>query len=391
MKGPSSAIGESILNRLGVRPIIQAGGPNTKHSGSMPRPETLEAMEFAAHYFFQLDELIIAAGELLAKIIGVEAVTVTSGASGGLVVQAAAAIARDDPRKIARLPDTKGMANELIIQDGHHFGYERLYLVPGARFVEVGDGPDCTAEELEHAITDRTAGLIHLESANTPHPVSLTQLAGIAHAHGLPVLCDAASVLPPRSNLTRFVNEGADLVSFSGGKTIRGLQSTGLLVGKKEWIEYCRLNNAPNTGVARAQKVSKEEIFGLIAAVEAFLAIDEQAEIAEYRRHMQTTVDQIAEVPGIEARVEHGPNHRIPHAVIYFTPAWRGCNRAEIQRRLLAGDPRVYIQTIGPNGECYVDPMNIQDGEHETVARRVREVLLEASQGAPAGGHSRDA
>jgi L-seryl-tRNA(Ser) seleniumtransferase len=371
----------SILERLGVKPIIQAGGPNTKHSGSMPRPETLEAMEFASHYFFQLDELIVAAGELLAKIIGVEAATVTSGASGGLVVQAAAAIARDDPKKIARLPHTEGMANELIIQDGHHFGYERLYLVPGARFVEVGDGPNCTVEEIENAISDRAAGLIHLESANTPHPVPLTRLAEVAHRHGLPVLCDAASVLPPRSNLTRFVNEGADLVSFSGGKTIRGLQSTGLLLGKKQWIEYCRLNNAPNTGVARAQKVSKEEIFGLIAAVEAFLAIDERKEIAEYRRHMEATVDQIAEIPGIEARVEHGPNHRIPHAVIYFTPSWKGPGRTEIQRRLISGDPRVYIQTIGPNGECYVDPMNIQEGEHEIVTRRVREVLIEASRG----------
>jgi L-seryl-tRNA(Ser) seleniumtransferase len=377
----SSGTGESIMSRLGVKPIIQAGGPNTKHSGSMPRPETLDAMEFAAKYFFQLDELIVAAGELLAKTIGVEAATVTSGASGGLVVQAAAAIAKDDPRKIARLPDTDGMANELIIQDGHHFGYERLYLVPGARFVEVGDGPHCTAEEVEQAITDRTAGLIDLESANIAHPIPLPQLAEIAHRHGLPVLCDAASVLPPRSNLTRFVNEGADLVSFSGGKTIRGPQSTGLLLGKKQWIEYSRLNNAPNTGVARAQKVSKEEIFGLIAAVEAFLLIDEEKETAVYRKHMEMTVDQIAEIPGIEARVEHGPNHRMPHAVIYFKPGWKGPGRTEIQRRLMAGKPRIYIQTIGPSGECYIDPMNIQKGEHDVVAQRVREVLLEASEG----------
>ena len=378
----TSGIGESIMERLGVTPIIQAGGPNTKHSGSMPRPETLEAMEFASHHFFQIDELLIAAGELLAEIIGVEAATVTSGAAGGLVVQAAAAIARDDPEKIARLPDTRGMANELIIQDCHHFGYERLYLVPGAKFVEVGNGPNCTAEELEQAITEHTAGIIHLESANTPKPIPLPELAAIAHRHDLPVLCDAASVLPPRANLTRFVNEGADLVSFSGGKTIRGLQSTGLLLGSKEWIECCRLNNAPNTGVARSQKVSKEEIFGLIAAVEAFLSIGEEEEAAWYRKHMENTVDQIAEIPGIEARVEHGANHRIPHAVIYFKPEWQGPDRAEIQRRLMAGNPRVYIQTIGPGGECYVDPMNIQEGEHEIVANRVREVLLAASQGA---------
>jgi len=374
-------VGESILERLGVAPIIQAGGPNTKHSGSRPRPETLEAMEFASRYFFQLDELLIAAGELLADIIGVEAATITSGASGGLVIEAAAAITRGDKEKIARLPDTDGMANEIIIQRCHHFGYERLYLVPGTHFVEVGRGTDCTLEEIENAITPRTAGIVHLESANTPKPVSLRDLAGLADDHGLPVLCDAASVLPPRSNLTRFVNEGAHMVSFSGGKTIRSLQSTGLLLGRAEWIEYARLNNAPNSGVARAQKVSKEEIFGLIAAVEAFLAIDEESEMAGYRQHMERTVEALGDIPGIRARVEHGPNHRMPHAVIYFEPGWKGPDRAEIQRRLLAGNPRVYIQTIGPNGECYVDPMNIEEGEHEIVSRRVREVLVDASSG----------
>jgi len=273
------------------------------------------------------------------------------------------------------------MANEIIIQRCHHFGYERLYLVPGTHFVEVGRGTDCTLEEIENAITPRTAGIVHLESANTPKPVSLRDLAGLADDHGLPVLCDAASVLPPRSNLTRFVNEGAHMVSFSGGKTIRSLQSTGLLLGRAEWIEYARLNNAPNSGVARAQKVSKEEIFGLIAAVEAFLAIDEESEMAGYRQHMERTVEALGDIPGIRARVEHSPNRRMPHAVIYFEPGWKGPDRAEIQHRLLAGNPRVYIQTIGPNGECYVDPMNIEEGEHEIVSRRVREVLVDASSG----------
>lgn len=379
----STGIGESILERLGVKPIIQAGGPNTMHSGSRPRPETLEAMEFASRHFFQMDELLVAAGGLLADMIGVPAATVTSGAGAGLVVQAASAVAKDDPDKILRLPDTAGLANELIIQRGHSFGYERLYLVPGTRFVWVGEEKRCTAEQLEAAITSATAGIIHLESGNlSPHLVPLPETARIAHARGLPVLCDAASVLPPRANLTRFVREGADLVSFSGGKTIRGIQSSGLLLGNKQWVEYARLNNAPHTGVARGQKVSKEEIFGLIAALDAFLAEDEAAETAAYRKQMQLVVDQIAEVPGILARVEHNPpNHRIPHAVVYFQPGWKGPRRSEVQRRLLEGEPRVYVQTIGIKDELYVDPMNIQQGELETVARRVREVLLQASAG----------
>jgi D-glucosaminate-6-phosphate ammonia-lyase len=383
MATTSSGIGESIMDRLGVKPIVQAGGPNTKHSGSTPRSETFDAMQFASRYFFQLDELLIAAGALLADIIGVPAVTITSGAAAGLVVQAAAAVAKDDPDKIARLPDTGGMANELIIQRGHHFGYERLYLVPGTKFVWIGDEDDCSPQQMEDAISEKTAGIVQLETYNlSPGLLPLGEIVEIAHRHSIPVLCDAASMLPPRSNLTKFVDEGADLVSFSGGKAVRSLQSTGLLVGSKEWVEYARLNNAPNTGIARGQKVSKEEIFGLVASVEAFLTTDEEAETAMYRRQLQLVVDQIAEIPGIEARIEHNPpDHYIPHAIVYFQPGWRGPDRLEIQRRLLGGEPRVYIQVIGKNGEFYIDPLNIQEGEIDIVARRVREVLVEASSG----------
>ena len=383
MVSSHEGIGEAILGRLGIEPIIQAGGPNTKHSGSSPRPEAWAAMEFAAKHFFQMDELLIAAGKDIARMIGVPAATVTAGAGAGLVVQSAAAVARDDADRIAQLPDTTGMPNELILQRGHHFSYERLYLVSGARFVEVGDEDRCTAEEVEAAITDRTAGIIHLESAFLPDEMTpLPELAEVAHAHGLPVLCDAASVLPPRSNLTRFVDQGADLVSFSGGKTIRGIQSSGLLLGNEEWVEYARLNNSPNSGIARGQKVSREEIFGLIAAVEAFLAGDEEQETAEYRRLMDGVVDRIAEIPGIDAQVIHDPpNHRIPHTVVRLTGDWKGPDRLEIQSRLLAGSPRVYVQIIGPSNEFYVDPMNLEEGQSEIVAERLRETLLEAATG----------
>ena len=381
--GIHDGIGEAILERLGVASIINAGGPNTLHSGTSPRPEAWLAMEFASGYFFQMDELLIAAGKDLARTIGVPAATITAGAGAGLVVQAAAAITRGDPDRVACLPDTGGIPNELILQRGHHFGYERLYLVPGAKFVEVGDVDRCTVEEVEEAISDRTAGIIHLESSFLPDDmVPLTELAKIAHTHDLALLCDAASSLPPRLNLTRFVDQGADLVSFSGGKTIRGLQSSGLLLGNERWVEYARLVNFPNSGVARGQKVSREQIFGLIASVEDFLSGDEEEETREYMRHMVGMVDRIVEIPGIIARVEHDPpNHRIPNCVVYFTADWKGPDRAEIHRRLLYGDPRIYVSMLGPNGELYVDPMNLVEGQHEIVAERLREVLLDAASG----------
>jgi L-seryl-tRNA(Ser) seleniumtransferase len=376
--------GQSIIDSLGVTSLINAGGPNTKHSGSRPRPESTEAMEAMSEVFVDMDEMLLAAGERIADLTGNQAATVTSGASGGLVVQAAAAMAKGDPERIAQLPITDGMPNELIIQRGHRFVYDHLYLAPGSRFVEVGRPSDCTLEEIEAAIGPRTAGIVHLESPFKEHvAVSLTDLAVLAHDHGLPVLADCASMLPPRENLTKFTEQGTDLVSFSGGKAVRGPQSTGFLVGKPEWIEYARLNNAPNPGVTRAQKVSKEEIAGLLAALEVFVDTDEQQETDSYRNQMNFVVDQIAEIPGIRAEVKHNYDHYIPHAVVTFTENWRGPRYSEIADRMKAGSPRIYaaVDYREPAQVMWIDPLNLQDGEVETVAEQFRKILIDAASG----------
>jgi len=380
---PSSKLKSPTITDLGVTPIIQAGGPNTKHSGSRPRPETLAAMEEASKQFVNMDELLIAAGEELAKLVGSEAATITSGASGGLVVQAAAAIAKDDPDLIKKLPLTDDVPHTLIIQKKHRFIYDHLYLAPGARFREAGDDKGCTPEQMEDAIDDQVVGIVYLESSNRKEgAVPLPVAAEIAHRHGIPLLCDGASMLPPRIHLKQYLQEGSDLVSFSGGKAIRGPQSTGLLLGSKEWVEYARLNNAPNATVARAQKVSKEEILGLLAAVKVFVSEDEVAETARYKKMMNLVVDQVAEIPGVTAEVIHNYDHYIPHAVISFGPKWKGPDGMEIQRRMMAGSPRVYVAAgLYKGSAVVVDGLNIQnDEELQAVARRLREELLKASQ-----------
>ena len=379
----NSERGEGILAELGVTPVINAGGPNTMHSGSRPLPEVVSAMEAMAPVFVQMDEFLIAAGREIARLIGAPAATITSGASGGLVVQTAAAISRGDPELIERLPLTDGLPNELIIQKTQRFGYDHLYLVAGARFVEVGDESGCTPEQVEAAITDKTAAIIDLESGpRKPNDVSLTTLVEMAHQHGLPVLCDGASKLPPRANLTRYLDEGADLVSFSGGKGVRGPQSTGILLGLPEWIEYARQCNAPNATVARGLKVSKEEIAGLVAAVRTFVAVDEEAESTAYTRQMQEIVDAVGNVPGVDSSVIHDEAFYIPHAVFRFNDSWEGPDNQEIGRRMKAGNPRVYVRHVDPGGrEIAVDPLNIQEGEHEHVARRLRDELTLAALG----------
>ncbi len=373
----------SILDRLGIRPLIAAGGPNTNHSGTRPRPEVFTAMIEMSETFVRMDELLIAAGKEIARMIGVPAATITTGASGGLVLQSAAAIAKDDPKAIAQLPITDGLPHELIIQRSQRFGYDHLYMVPGGRFVEAGTEEGCTAKEMSDAVGPDTAGIIYVITSGRAGPsVSLEEAIDVAHSHGLPLLLDAASALPPRANLTKYVNMGADLVSFSGGKAVRGLQSTGMLLGDPKWIEYARLNNAPNSTVARAQKVSKEEIVGLIAALDAFLAVDEEEETASYRRDMQLIVDQVAEVPGVTASVKHDDDFRLPHAVIEFGESWRGPSSIEIGKAFLAGEPRIYLRhgDSRVNGIA-VDPLNIQPGELEIVAETVRSTLVRATSG----------
>ena len=374
---------KSIAEELGVVPIINAGGPNTKHSGSRPRPETLEAMREVSSSFVQMEEMLIAAGEEIARLLGVEAATVTSGASGGLVVQAAAAIARDDPELISRLPMADDIPNELIIQRRHRFVYDHLYLGAGARLVEVGNSEGCDLDELIGAISEKTAGIIHLESPfKNRGAVPLPDLVEAAHERDLPVLCDAASMLPPRANLTKFVNQGADLVSFSGGKGIQGPQSTGILLGNATWVEYARLNNAPYATAARGQKVSREEIAGILAALRVFIGEDEEAETQNYKRQMEFVVDLVAEVPGVRAVVEHDYDHYIPHAVIYFTPNWKGPDMETVRDILMAGNPRVYVSpTFGPDPGIQFDALNIQEGELEIAAECVRRTLIEHSAG----------
>lgn len=372
-----------ILDMLGVVPVINAGGPNTKHSGSRPRPEVLETMTEMAEAFVNIDEFLIASGKEIAKLVNAESATITSGASGGLVVQSAAAIARDNPKIIASLPITLGVPNELIIQKSQRFIYDHLYLIPGAKFVEVGDENGCDPQQVIDNITNMTAGIVHLESPfKNRGTVPLNQLVEIANGSDLPVLVDAASMLPPRENLTKFTAQGASLVSFSGGKAVRGPQSTGFLIGTPEWIEYARLNNAPNPTAARAQKVSKEEIAGLITALKIFVNENESEETKTYKTMMQKVVDQIIEIPGINTSVMHNYDHYIPHAVIDFNETWKGPDSDEIAKILMNQTPRIFV-TSGYTGarSIWIDPLNIQDGELDLVISRVHEVLLRASSG----------
>jgi L-seryl-tRNA(Ser) seleniumtransferase len=371
-----------IYRRLGVGPVIHAAGTTTRYGGSLLRPEALEAMREASSVLVNIDELNEAAGAAIARMLGAEAAFVTAGASSGLVLQAAACIAGDDPGKIARLPDSRGMRNEIVIQRSHRFAYDQAYRVAGGVLVEIGLARRTQPFELEDAITDRTAAVAYLVSPFTSPPgiLSVEQVIAIAHRREVPVIVDAASMLPPRGNLTKFLRLGADLVSFSGGKGLRGPQSTGILAGRRDLVRAAALNASPNQAVGRGAKTSKEEIAGLVTALELFLAEDEAAEMKRYRDVCTTIVEALADIPGLRVVVEHDTVNRvIPHAVVYFEPDWDGPSGHAVLVALAQGEPHIYVQQGTHQGgyfdEIAVDPINLQPGDETIVATRLREEL----------------
>jgi D-glucosaminate-6-phosphate ammonia-lyase len=373
-----SADPAEVYRSIGVTPIITASGSTTAYGGSKLRPEVMETMNQAATVMVNIDELNLAAGKIIAQITQAEAGFVCSGASGGLVLQAAAVIAGSDPQIMARLPNTEGLSNEIIIHRSHRFPYDQCYAAAGAKLVEIGDGRRCAPWQLEAGFSDRTTAVAYLFSPFVSRrAIPFPQVCEIAQAHQVPVIVDAASFVPPRANLRRFIAEGADLVVYSGGKAIRGPQGTGILCGRADLIEAAAANASPHQFLGRGFKVAKEEVIGLIRSLQIFVSEDEEAETRHYRRMCQEVVDAFVETPGLDVSLEHDEyDYLIPHAVINFTKGWQGPSPAQVYEAMVAGDPPVYLHNLGNPENLAVDPLNLSQDELEITIHRLREVLL---------------
>ena len=363
---------------IGVQPIINASGSTTAYGGSKLRPEVQETMSRASTIMVEIDELNRAAGEVIAEITGAEAGFVTSGAAGGLLLQAAACIAGSDPLKMVQLPNADGLKNEIIIHRSHRFPYDQSYRAAGATLVDIGDGRRCAPWQLEGAFTDRTAAVAYLLSPFVSRrAIPLEQVCEMAHARGVPVIVDAASFLPPRANLRRFTAEGADMVIYSGGKGVRGPQSTGILCGRADLIEAAAANASPHQFIGRGMKVAKEEIIGLLTALRIFVDEDEEAENRRYTEMCRQVVDALIEVPGLGVTLEHDEsNYLIPHAIVKFGRNWNGPSRDDVLAAMAAGDPHIFLHQLGNPDELGVDPFNLDEEELEVVIRRLREELV---------------
>jgi L-seryl-tRNA(Ser) seleniumtransferase len=365
-----------VYSRIGVRPIVNARGMNTMASGSlMPKP-VLDAMSEAAAAFVDMEELNARAGAHIARLVGVEGAHVTSGSAGGLLLAAAACIAGADPDRIGRLPDTAGIPNEVVIQRCDRIQYDQALRMAGAVLVEAGDADACTPQAIEAAIGPRTAALIYIVSPGlAERGVGPERMARIAHGHGLPLIVDAASTLPPVGHLRRWTDTGADLVILSGGKGIRGPQNTGLLVGRADLIRAAAANGAPNAAIGRPCKVSKEAIIGLVTAIELFLQDDHDAEWTRHLDEARRILSAVEGIPGVRARLEENRSvYTAPTLLLRLDPRVVGHTPEEVMHALRRGEPPIMVRVS--RGEVLVDPHCLRGDEASVVARRLREELL---------------
>ena len=368
-----------VYRRFGAHPIINAAGTVTRLGGSRTRPEAIAAMAEATNYMVDMHELNSRAGDVIARVTGAEAGFVCNGAASGLLLQAAAVIAGTNPAIAQQLPHPEGVPNEIIIQTLHRFPYDQAYRAAGGKLVTIGTGRRCAPWELEVAINERTAAVAYLFSPFIARTgLSLPQVAEIAHARGVPVIVDGASMVPPKSNLRRYIERGADLVTISGGKGIRGPQGSGLLFGRKDLVEGAAFNASPNQFLGRGMKVSKEEIIGFLTALELFVEEDEEQKMSDLRKKAQHIVDALIEIPGLEVSVEQDSNDYLtPSAVLKFGSGWNGPTKDDFMAALEEGDPPVFLQgSFVPEDVMAVDPFNVSEEELPVLINRLREELL---------------
>jgi L-seryl-tRNA(Ser) seleniumtransferase len=397
----------SVYAQFGLEPIINAAGASTRVGGPLMHPAAAKAMLEAAGSCIALDQLQGAASRIIAEATGAEAGYVTAGAAAGLTLSAAACLARLDIAIMDRLPDTSGLPNEIVISREQRNGYDHALRAAGARLVEVGMNELVAGAgvrrtevwEYAAAITDRTVAVAYFANPESAPPVE--EVAALCHERGVPLIVDAAGQLPPAANLRRFVDAGADLVTFSGGKGLRGPQSSGILAGRRDlimsvalqqldldehwsvWnppdnlIDLSELRGFPRHGIGRGFKVAREEIVALLVALRCFLAGDYREDIARCYRYLQSIADRFEGVRGVNAHISGDvDDDRFPTLELELNEAGLGVTAFEVSRRLRAGTPAVYVnENRLQEGVLIVHALGLEERLIEPLTRRLQEVI----------------
>ena len=365
--------GPDVYTRIGVKPFINCTATLTINGGSQMLPEVISTIEQASHYHVNLDELMAKVSSRLAELLAVEWGIVTAGTAAALTHATAACIVGTDPEKMQRLPNLTGLKDEVIMPRESRDVYDHAVRTLGVKIVEVN-----SAEEMRAAIGPHTAMIQVLGNHFGHAKFDLKDVAPIARKAGIPILVDAAAdyLIVPNPYLAL----GADLVAYSGGKIIRGPQSAGLLVGRRDLVRAAWANSAPHHAFGRASKVSKENIVGMLRAVEIWRTQrDFQTDFREWESWYAEMIGQLTQVQGVRAEVRPpargGP---FPTLNVSWDPKQVDITAGEVGRMLLAGEPRIMTHAEGESYSFLIRPAALKPGEYKIVARRLSEVLGKA-------------
>jgi L-seryl-tRNA(Ser) seleniumtransferase len=380
---------EDYYAKLGVPTIINAAGTYTTLTAACMPPVVVAAVQRAALHPVRLHDLQIQSGEYIAKRLQCEGAVVTSGASGAITLATAACLQSANNMDPMAMPQAiDGMKNQVIVQRAHRYGYDHAMFLCGARVTEV-----VTLDDYKRACAAGNAVMTNFFNAAEEEDgeagtaqIGREEWLRIAHEHNIPCHLDAAADMPPISNLWKYTGMGFDLVAFSGGKGMRGPQNAGLLLGKKHLTDLAQQNNNPNEGVGRGMKVAKEQIVGMVAAVDWVLSHTEESMQGDYQKRADLIVAAVKGIPSVttETVVPRIANH-VPHLLIRFDPSVTGCTTAEIVAKLREGTPSIELnpntgkppnQGIPSNANTLVVGVwMLQPGEDAIVGHRIREAL----------------
>ena len=369
--------GPTIYQSIGVRPLVNCKGTFTIISGSQSLPEVKAAMESASRHYIHLDELMAAVGQRLAELTRAEWGMVSNGCAAALCHATAACIAGADPEKLQRLPKLDGMKNEVISPAYSRNVYDHAIRATGARMVTVK-----SREEYLRAFNDRTAMVMILAGPGDRGPLGLATLAPLAKERGVPVLVDAAAERLTIPNV--HLAAGADLVAYSGGKCLRGPQAAGLLLGRKDLIQAAWLHSAPHHAFGRSMKAGKEEIIGMLAAVEAWVTRDHKAEWAAWESWLGAISSAVQAVPGVSTEIlqPDSLSNNAPQLRIKWDGEQLGVCGRTVEKMLLEGEPRIIVggamghrRTGVKESSLTIMPYMMMPGDAAIAARRIAEVL----------------
>jgi D-glucosaminate-6-phosphate ammonia-lyase len=365
----AAATPANVYTQAGVKPFINLTATYTINGGALTLAEVKRVMDEASRHSVNLDELMDAVGARIAEMLGAEAAIVTCGCAAALTHATSAAVAGGDPERMQQLPDLTGLRNRIVTTRQSRNQYDFAFRMVGVKLDEVE-----TADEFRRALTDEVALVAVLGTGEASGKIRLEEMARAAHERDIPVIVDAAAELPLTPN--PYLSRGADLVAYSGGKFLRGPQCAGLLLGRKDLVKAAWINSAPHHSFGRSMKVGKEEIMGMLAAVEAWKKLDLEGEYKRWESWYRVIGDRIEKIAGVSTRILP-PKGASPFPVmeVAWDPKKVALTAGEVGRMLLEGEPRIMSHAEGEGHSFIIRPVSMQPGHDQIVAARLAEVL----------------